>query len=140
MITVAQVAQANELELICLTYDIFLENIELAISNSSDTKKYKAIARKVLLVLINNLDMQHELSHDLFDLYIYVQRLIIENKFEDAKEIITSIKEGYEALKAKGITTQKTVSNTQDIYAGMTYGKNSINEVILGNNNRGFTI
>lgn len=138
MKTVAQVAQAFEIELLCMTYEIFLENLQHAI----DTKqsKYFKKSREALIVLINNLNMSEPLAHELFDLYIYVQKLLLTKKDLDvAFNMMSSIKDAYQTLMEQGIgMNSKVLANTQNIYSGMTYGKNNLDEFMITDNNRGF--
>ncbi|OOB80046.1 MAG: hypothetical protein BEN19_06965 [Epulopiscium sp. Nuni2H_MBin003] len=140
MITVAQVAQASDIELLCITYDIFLENVQQAQETADD--KYIKKAREVLLILIENLDLSVPISQDLFDLYIYVQKLLISKKELPAvHRIISKIKEGYQTLIEQGIhVEEKMLTNTQNVYAGMTYGRSNLDEIVLEDNNRGFRI
>ncbi len=140
MITVAQVAAANEIELLCLTYDLFLEKVGALVANNTASIPYKKDALKVLTVLIGNLDMSVALSHDLFDLYIFIQKLVIEGDYADAAEIMSHIRDGYVAIKNLNLDFKPTTQNAENIYAGFTYGRSSINEFVVGNDNRGYII
>lgn len=138
MKTVAQVAQAFEIELLCMTYDIFLENLQHAIDTNQS--KYFRKSREALIVLINNLNMSEPLAHELFDLYIYIQKLLLTKKdLGVAFDMMSSIRDAYQTLMEQGIgMNNKVLTNTQNIYTGMTYGKNNLDEFMITDNNRGF--
>ncbi|OON93687.1 MAG: hypothetical protein ATN31_05485 [Candidatus Epulonipiscioides saccharophilum] len=144
MITVAQVANANEVELLCITYELFLDKLNSIISNPdlhpSNSASYKRDLLKILSILVSNLDMNIQLSHDIFDLYIFTQKLVINNDYEAAYEIISQLKQGYNQLKKSDLKFKATTTNVENIYVGMTYNRSCINEIVCGSDNRGYII
>ncbi len=144
MITVAQVANANEVELLCITYELFLDKLNALISNpdlhSSNSQSHKQDLLKILSILVSNLDMNINLSHDIFDLYIFTQKLVIANDYLAAYEIISLLKQGYDQLKKSDLKFKPTTTNIENIYVGMTYNRSCTNEVICDSDNRGYII
>ncbi len=140
MITVAQVTQASDIELLCITYELFLEQIQLAIDNLEHSKMHIQKARDILKILVANLDLTIPVAQDIYDIYIYVQKLLVNNEdLEAVYRIITNLKSGYEDLKkSELVNSHKVMENTQNIYAGMTYHGNHLNEMVVENSNRGF--
>ncbi len=139
MITVAQVTQASDVELLCITFDLFLESVQEAIDEDDIEIKKKHInhCREVLKVLVNNLDMAVPLAQDLFDLYVYVQKLLVSKEgLVEAHRIMARIKDGFEHIPQD--KKPSAVENAQNIYAGMTYSGSQLNEIIMENSNRGF--
>ncbi len=139
MITVAQVTQASELELVRMTYQLFLETVQDAMDEEDTIIRKKLVqrARDILKILVNNLDFEVPMAGDLFDLYVYVQKLLVSRDgLPEAFNLISIIKDGYDSLPDD--ERPRAVANAQNIYAGMTYSGNQLNEVIVENSNRGF--
>lgn len=148
MITVSTIANASEIQLLCLTYELFLADVKEAITLKGNQRKGKVQgAREVLTVLTENLNFEVSLSQDLFKVYVYVQNILI-NAYEDDKklsecyQLIEMIYKGYKELEEQEDSNANThraiMQNAQSIYAGMTYGKGYLNEVTMDEPGRGF--
>lgn len=136
--TVANIVNASRTRLLCIVYEELLNEI-LEFSKEYDSKhKNKCI--DILNELVSCLDFDYELSHDLFKLYVYVQRLIINNgNMDETYKLIHTIYEGYKHLDETIEDHQCVMDNTEKVYVGLTYGKNSLNESTL-NSSRGFRV
>ncbi|MGL4343816.1 MAG: flagellar protein FliS [Cellulosilyticaceae bacterium] len=144
MITSATIANASQIELLCLTYEIFLEDIEEALQSSGKERKIRVDhAKEVLGQLVEGLNFELEMASYLFKLYIYMQDLLI-NKWEDdacmmeVHRLMTTIYEGYSQILKENQDQKPVMNNTENVYAGMTYGKGYLNEMVIGNEQRGF--
>ena len=134
MITPTHVAGATDAQLICITYELFLEAIK--------DKNIKQ-AKKILNVLTENLNFEVELAHNLFNLYVYIQNILInhykeDSKLEEAYELIEMIYKGYIEIAKESKVVANTMVNAQTVYAGMTYGKGYLNEIMVESPDRGF--
>lgn len=134
MITPTHVAGATDTQLVCITYELFLEAIR-----EKNIKK----AKEILGVLAENLNFEVELAHNLFNLYIYIQNILInhykqDNKLQEAYELIEIIYKGYVQIAKESEGVANAMVNAQTVYAGMTYGKGYLNEVMVESANRGF--
>lgn len=144
MITVSNIANASRGELLCITYELLLEQIELAISSEDleARKPYIEKAIKIIHMLVGDLDFSIELSHELFRIYVYVQGLLINakhnDKLQEAYRLIHKIYEGYKKVSEEEESKRPSMANAEAIYAGLTYGKQSVNEITMGDHNRGF--
>lgn len=146
MITVSNVVNATKGQLLCITYELLLEKIELAKQKEGQERKIESKkAIDIIQMLAGDLDFKVPISRDLFKIYVYVQGLLIQgkdlHKLEEAYNLIEKIYVGFkEAVKQEEIekTGTPSIQNAEVIYAGMTYGKGNLNEISLGNNNRGF--
>ncbi len=96
--------------------------------------------------LMRSLDMQYSISHYLRQLYIYAYHElchgIAERKpelFDHATNIFKELLLSFQEV-AKQDHSQPVMENTQQIFAGLTYGKGTLNETIgVGvSANRGF--
>ena len=78
--------------------------------------------------------------------YVYEQLIfsVIRQKLvngDTVKEVMGKLKEAFMQV-AKEDKSEPVMENTQQIYAGLTYGKDSLNEVLLKGNesNRGYWV
>ncbi|MDF2586310.1 MAG: hypothetical protein K0S41_151 [Anaerocolumna sp.] len=146
-----RVAGASRSELIVIMYEIILSDIDSAKKafdlNEMDiyTKDLKHAGR-FLNELMGSLDYRYEISFELMSLYIYVNKLIINAVYkkdpkilETAESILLKLKYSFEGV-SKTDNSGPVMQNTQQVYAGLTYGKGTLNEVTFDPNlyNRGF--
>ncbi len=106
------VVDANPHQLISLILRHILSNIAIAsgaIARKEIENKGKAISKSIALVgeLQDSLDMENggEVSQNLFNLYEYVVRTLIDanigsdvDKLEEVRGLISTIKEGWDAI------------------------------------------
>ena len=79
------------------------------------------------------------------ELYLYINKTIIkgyitlnEEPLEEAKKLLSTLLVGWDQAVAAEEKNGPVVQNAQQIYAGLTYGKGSLNESIVEDKNRGF--
>lgn len=155
----ARITQANASELVVITYEIIEECIKEAKEDleMSGKQKTEAVekgvfeqelerARKLLNELMGSLDFSYEISLSLLNLYRYADKELAEALFgkkkeplEHAERILGILKEGFEGVASQD-SRGPVMANTQKLYAGLTYGKHSLNEVFVNVNegSRGF--
>lgn len=153
----ARITQANASELVVITYEIIEDCIAEAIEALKSGKEGAGAikgsfeqeierARKLLNELMGSLDYSYDISRQLFNLYRYADRELSAGLFErkegplkHAERVLAILKEGFEGV-AKEDTRGPVMENTQKLYAGLTYGKHSLNEVFVNvnENSRGF--
>ncbi len=143
MITVSRVANATRGELLGITYELLLENIEAARIQEDKREIYIQKAIEVLQVLAEGLDLEYALAGELLRLYIYVQGLLVRFKVGDqelteAYSIIHSLYEAYEEVNEQQSETSVSIQNAEVVYAGITYGKTDLEEMVVIDRNRGF--
>lgn len=144
-----RVSQANKTELVVITYDIMLDSISGAEAvQASDLTEYRKClktAQRFLGELMHALDYRYELSKNLLQLYMYVQRILIASEIsgtdrglEDAKRVIAGLRKAFDEIVVQD-TSGSVMENTQTIFAGLTYGRSSLNETDMNiGGNRGF--
>lgn len=147
----ARVSQANRSELVVIIYEIILESIEeskklLEEGQIEAARTETTRTRSLVTELMSSLDMQYGISHYLRQLYIYAYHelchAVAERKpelYDHAANIFKGLLPSFQEV-AKQDTSEAVMQNTQHIYAGLTYGKDSLNETIgVGvSMNRGF--
>jgi flagellar protein FliS len=146
----AQIVNATPGQLIIITYELIIETLEEAqrLITVKDEKRIKRTidkAQKLLRELIDSLDLSYSISLDLMELYLYINKTIIkgyinlnEEPLEEAKKLLSTLLVGWEQAVAAEEKNEPVVQNAQQIYAGLTYGKGSLNESIVEDKNRGF--
>lgn len=144
MITAATVANASQLQLLCLTYELFLEDIQEALAcEGKDRKKAVEHGKGILIELVEGLDFRQQIAKDLFRLYIYIQNSLInaweeDDKLREIYRLMHTIYEGYSYLLDQDEIRKPAMANVEPIYAGITYGKACLSEIVMGNEQRGF--
>ncbi|MCR5330182.1 MAG: flagellar protein FliS [Lachnospiraceae bacterium] len=146
-----RITQANRTELLVITYDILLEEIDEAGRNfkAGDITEYvrsMKSAQRFVAELMSTLDYKYPVSAQLLRLYEYVQRVLIKGEMakkpenlDSARNVITGLRNAF-AKVAQTDDSAPLMENTQSVFAGLTYGKGSLNETDLDPNatNRGF--
>jgi flagellar protein FliS len=146
-----KIVNADKGQLVIICYEMLIAEIDYAImqleSNKEDEfSKVMARAHKILRELSDNLDLQYNISADLMAIYIYINKQFVEastsKKIEplnEAKTILNTLLDGWkEANKLEG-NNKPLIQNAQKVYAGLTYGKGTLNETVYdGSTGRGF--
>lgn len=145
MITVSNIANASRGELLCITYELLLEQIEMAIkSEENERKKHLEKGVQIIKMLVGDLDFEIPLSAELFRIYVYVQGILIQGKtnqkLKEAYDLIHKIYEAFKKITSEEINKKPSMENAEMIYAGLTYGKTEIKETIVQDYNRGFKV
>lgn len=143
-----RVTQANRSELIVIMYELILNDLKKASSlEVKDEEYHKTLfhATKCINELICVLDFQFELSYQLMRLYKYVNECIAKLKIKKNEEITNSAIDTIEGLRvafeqvADKDTSGPVMRNTEQVYAGLTYSRGTLNESLLANSDsRGF--
>ncbi len=147
----ARISQSNKSELVVVVYDIIIESLKEAIGyfekgekeHFSTKVKY---AQKFLLELMNTLDFKYDISKELLRLYIFVNKQMINSCIKMDASLLDSAIDVMEKLRigfvevAKADKSEPIMQNVQPIYAGLTYGRGTLNEIAYGTNiaSRGF--
>ena len=92
------------------------------------------------------LDFSQPISFRLMSLYIYVNKMLVKaritkrpDSLEDVELVVEKLRAGFDGIKEQD-TTGPVMQNVQQVYAGLTYGKGTLNETYLNSQdyNRGF--
>ncbi len=145
-----KIASSNGCGLISILYDIYEEYETDALDNFEAGQVTEAIAAlkkcaEVVSHLQKDLNFEYKVSGNLYALYDYVQRNVSKSIYKanadgllEAKKVMDELGDAFDQL-AKEDMSAPIMQNTQHIMAGITYGKNSLNESVMGNQaRRGF--
>lgn len=148
---ILRTTQANKTELVVILYDMILEDLTyakqlFAQSKKADYEKELRHAQKVVNELMAGLNYQYAISYDLLSLYSYMNKQIVAAYMKKDDSYLDSVLDCIEKLHSAfcEISRQdqsgKVMENTQQVYAGLTYGRGTLNESTIGLNdyNRGF--
>ena len=147
-----RITRANKTQMIVILYDMVLVYLEDALEafEQNDYKEYKwniERGKDCIDELLNSLHMEYEIAGILRGLYFFYKRELttaaIQNKKELVQQVMEMIKElkvSYEQVAARD-TSAPVMQNAQTVYAGLTYGKDSLNVSLSDQGtNRGFRI
>ncbi|SHO53895.1 flagellar export chaperone FliS [Anaerocolumna xylanovorans] len=147
----ARITQASKTELVVIMYEVLLSDIASAkeyFHKGEDEKAMHDIkhGQKFLNELMSSLNYQYEISLNLMSLYIFVNKRIMDAYYkkeaealDEAKEVLEILMKGFSEIAA-GDKSGPVMTNTGQIYAGLTYGRGTLNETYVDPNqaNRGF--
>lgn len=147
-----RITNANRSELVVVLYDMILTYLQDGEAFLKDGKQEEFCnemkkAQDCVKELISALDKQYEISSQLARLYLYVNRTLAKvmvkpdgGLLASAENVIKGLRESFQEI-AKQDDSPALMGNAQEIYAGLTYGKNSLNENISDEGgSRGFFV
>lgn len=144
-----RISQCNRGGMIVVIYDIIFAYINDA-EESYRTDDYEGFrenlqkAQRGVDVLMQALNFQYEISGNLYSLYVFAKeamaKAIVKKALEHLEEAKMVLKELYEAFveAAKQDHSMPLMQNTQQVYAGITYGKTDLTETFQDETSRGF--
>ena len=147
-----RITRANKSQMIVILYDMVLVYLEdsLEAFEKKDYKEYRwniERAEDCLDELLNSLHMEYEIAGILRGLYFFYKRELTTAAIQEKQEkilpvmqMIRELKESYEQIVSQD-TSAPIMQNTQEVYAGLTYGKDSLNVNLSDQGtNRGFCV
>jgi flagellar protein FliS len=146
-----RVTQASPSELTVILYEMILTEIKEAkeayeAGDLTAFDKELKLAQKYVTELQASLDFHYSVSYDLMSLYLFVNKRIITaiirrepSTLNTAESIMKKLLVGFEGV-SRADKRGPVMRNTQQLYAGLTYGKGHLNETYIdpSNKNRGF--
>ena len=133
-----RISKANKTQLVVILYDMVLEYLKDSLESleKEDYKEFKwniERAKDCIDELLNSLHLEYEIAGILRGLYFFYKRELStaaitgnKEKVLPVMEMIQELKESYEKVSMED-TSAPIMENTQTIYAGLTYGKDSLN-------------
>lgn len=146
-----RITQATASQLVVILYDMAEQYLEDACELDEEVQIRDNIymTGRVIDQLITGLDMQYEISANLFMIYNHMKRSLISASVSLDKEELKRISSLLKKLRAsfyevsRQDTSQPLMKNTQTVYSGLTYSRGGIgNETQTDGNmaNRGFRV
>lgn len=145
-----RVTQANRTQLVVTIYDIILASLEeareaYAADNMNEWKHSLERAQALVMELMKSLDFRFDISKELGSLYLFVNRRILHclarkniELLDGTDKVISNLRNAFEEV-SKTDDSKPLMQNTQKVYAGLTYGRDSdLYETYQNDTNRGF--
>lgn len=148
----ARIGSANSSQLILIIYEIMLIHLGEAMDYHEKKQRMefsKSIkkSRDCLEELYISIEPENDLAENFAQIYTYCGNELTQadiyfdnTPLKQVEEIMDRFREAY-TKAARNDTSAPIMTNTETIYAGLTYGKNDLNENLgVQSNNRGFLI
>jgi flagellar protein FliS len=147
-----RITKANRTQLVVVVYDMMLVYIDdaknaKAKNDMHEFERSLELARNCIGDLRKSLNFDYELSKNLFSIYTYCDRQlandIYSRKTDNLDPVCDMMKKLRDAFYEVSLTddSKPMMENTQEVYAGLTYGKTDINETLVNPEaHRGFTV
>lgn len=147
-----KITQANKTQLITILYEMLLiyTGEAKASFDKGDRPGFREGIRKArgcVNELLASLDFEYELATNFLELYLYVNRELaraevrnIIEPLQNTEKVIKGLHKAYEKLGEMD-ASGPVMENVQTVYAGLTYGKNNLNENLTDQGtDRGFRV
>lgn len=150
-----KIVNAGQGDLLLITYEMLFVSVEEAIegieTDNDDLFNQSMVrAHRLLRELSDNLNFIYDVSKDLMSIYIYINKELIEaslhlsteplhRSLEVLKVLYNGFDEVNEVFESTLNEKKPLIQNSQRVYAGLTYGKGTLNETVYNQNtSRGF--
>jgi flagellar protein FliS len=141
-----RISQSSGCQLVAISCEIavdYMSDAEKALEKN-DKKSFSFYIKKAMDFvddLSSSLDMKYPVASQLLSLYMYVKRTLIhanaaytDENIESCKNVMGSIGRAYENIAMQDENAEKIMENSEQIYAGYTYGRDSrLNEYVVRN-------
>ena len=135
-----RVTQTNRTGLEVVLYEIIDNYIESALEalNNGDMESFSLNikkSRQFLSQLSSSLDFHYKISFELMNLYMYANDCLIRSEVKRQDINLTVVRDMMNKLRASFEEVSKTddsgkvMRNTQEVYEGLTYGRDARNNV-----------
>lgn len=148
-----RISQCNRSELVVIVYDIFFTYLEEAGAafEEQDWENYKSSLRggeRAINELSGALDFSQDMAKELYSIYVYCRealaKAIYKRQFKDAEDAVRLMQKLYSSFVevAKQDHSGPLMKNTEQVFAGYTYGRNDVTETSqdMYNSKRGFLV
>lgn len=146
-----RISQSSRTGLVVIMYEMAVKYIDdgVAALKSDGVSEFRVNikrAKSVLNELVSSLDMKYEISYELRNLYVFMIKVLVRADIRKETEELMSIREMLVELRRAFIEVNKSdnsgmmMQNTQQVYAGLTYSRTSLNENMYSDVNRGYKV
>ena len=134
-----RISQSNRGGLVVVIYDIIFAHMDEAKEcfDKGDYDGFKDAllkAQRGVGTLEKSLNFRYDISKELYPLYIFAKeelaKAIVKNSadaLDGVREVLADLRDAF-AEAAKQDQSNPLMRNTQQVYAGFTYGRNDLNE------------
>ncbi len=147
-----KISSANKTAMIVVLYEMtltYVQDAKAALKACDKEGLHREInrAKACIKELQNSLNFKNNLAMNYFEIYLYLRRELSRadvagnvTALDNVCNIVTELHDTYQKVSEADIS-KPIMENTQTVYAGLTYGKNSLNESLASQKiDRGFRI
>lgn len=143
-----RITQANPTGLLVILYEMYDEYMQEAAGAADKVMRKDGIrkARQCLNQLISTLDMEYDISMNLLQIYLFITKEMAraevrneDDTLQNCRRLIGKLRSAYETISVYD-TSGPVMENPQEVFAGLTYGRNSMSESMGIQGNRGFLV
>lgn len=147
-----RITQANRTQLVVILYEmllVYLEDAEKAYEAKDKQEFVRSLelARNCIGEMRTSLNFEYALSKNLFAIYCFADKELANDIFGNKTENLDALKTIFTKLRDAYATVSEQdesgplMDNIQDVYAGLTYGREDINESLVNyDTERGYTV
>ena len=146
-----KITNASKSQLVVIMYEVAIKYIDDGIQslNNNEVDNYRLNLKRskaVINELISVLDMTQKISVELRRLYVFMVGVLVKADIRMETEELLRVREMLKKLMEAFSVVSKSdesgplMENTQAVYAGLTYSKDSLNENIYSATNRGYKV
>lgn len=145
-----KISNANKTAMIVILYEmvlVYVQDAKKALEAQDREALHQEVQRAKACVkeLQNSLNFKNDLAMNYFEIYLYLRRELSRadvagnaTALDNVCNIVTELHDTYLKI-SKADISKPIMENTQTVYAGLTYGKNSLNESLASQDiDRGF--
>ena len=145
-----KISNANKTGMIVVLYEMvltYVQNAKKALEAQDREALHQEVQRAKACIkeLQNSLNFKNELAMNYFEIYLYLRRELSRadvagniTALDNVCGIVTEMHDTYKKISEADIS-KPVMENTQTVYAGLTYGRNSLNESLASQDiDRGF--
>lgn len=145
-----KIVNADQSDLVVINYEMLMAELD----DATDKFKEESVqgftnsmnrATRILRELSDNLDFRFDIAKDLMSLYIFINKKFVEaaqknsiKPLQSARDVLNMLLLGWKEATRKTQKTGPLFKNSQQVYAGLTYGKTALNETVYSASMRGF--
>ena len=126
-----RISQATRSQLVVITYDIITDYLNEALNDdtSSGYKEKLHMAMRGIDQLITGLDMEYEISVQLYQLYNYMKRTLISAQVSGERDSVSRVITMLGKLRTAFLEVSQLddskplMKNTEKVYSGLTYSR-----------------
>lgn len=146
-----RISQCNRSQLVVVVYEAMIDYIKsgkenFSIGNETEFISDMKHAQNLLADLMGALDYKYEISNQLFNIYLFWNRQlvasIVKKSIEPLDKIDNMMMKLHDSFEKASEQDKSApiMQNSQKVYAGLTYGRQSLSEVADVDVNRGFQV
>ena len=145
-----RISQANKTQMITILYEMVIEYLSdsrdaISLGEKELSERYLTFAQSCIEELIRSVNRSVELGRNLHETYIFSKKELLLAGITGNIHRIWKVENNFKSLHDAYLEIENTdtsgqvMGNTQAVYAGLTYGRHSLNEAVAaGQMNRGF--